>query len=121
MPYQKTFVDQLQAMQTELQTKGDAYQKNSKTMTDATRIATENELQDINKRMQELNTTAQQQIETKKNELGKPLFEKVRAAINAVAKEKGYNYVIDSGTTNLIVSPPGDDLLAAVKLKLGLK
>jgi len=119
--YQKTFVDQLQAMQTELQTKGDAYQKNSKTMTDATRIASENELQDINKRMQDLNNTAQQQIEAKKNELGKPLFEKVRTAINAVAKEKGYNYVIDSGTTNLIVSPPGDDLLAAVKLKLGLK
>jgi len=119
--YSKTFMDQIQAMQTELQTKGQAYEKNSKTMTDANRIATENELQDINKRMQDLNTTAQQQVEAKKNELAKPLFDQARVAISAVAKEKGYTYVIDSSTTNFLVSPAGDDLLAAVKLKMGLK
>jgi len=53
--------------------------------------------------------------------LGKPIFDKVRAAITTVAKEKGYNYVMDTSQIDLIVSPPADDMMAAVKLKLGLK
>jgi outer membrane protein len=119
--YQKTFMDQLQTMQNEFQTKGAAYEKSRATMTDATRTATENELQDIQKRIQDYTNTAQQQVQAKSNELSKPLFDKVRGAITAVAKEKGYTYVVDSATTNLLVSPPTDNLLAAVKLKLGLK
>jgi outer membrane protein len=119
--YSKTFMDQLQSMQTELQTKGAAYEKNQGTMTDAARTAAQTELNDINKRLQDYNQTAQQQVEAKRNELGKPLFEKAKTAVNAVAKEKGYTYVFDSGSTNLLVSPVGDNLLAAVKLKLGIK
>jgi len=49
------------------------------------------------------------------------LFDKIRAAVAQVAKEKGYAYVINSAQTDLIVSPPGDDLLADVKAKLGIK
>ena len=60
-------------------------------------------------------------VEQKSNELLKPLTDKIKSAIQAVATEKGYNYVLDSSQINLIVAPEGDDLLAAVKLKLGLK
>jgi outer membrane protein len=42
-------------------------------------------------------------------------------AIKNVAKEKGYSYVLDESTNSLLVAPPGDDLLAAVKAKLGIK
>ncbi len=119
--YQKTFMDQLQSMQTELQTKAKAYETNSKTMTDATRTATENELNDINKRIQEFQNSAQQQVQAKSAELFKPLSDQAKAAINTVAKEKGYTYVFDSGSTGMIVSPAGDDLMPAVKLKLGIK
>jgi outer membrane protein len=119
--YQKTFMDQLQTMSGELQTKGAAYEKNRATMTDATRTATETELQDINKRIQDFQNTAQQQVQAKSAELYKPLGDKARAAVSTVAKEKGYAYVIDSGQTELIVSPAGDDLMPSVKLKLGLK
>ena len=119
--YQKQFVDQLTAMQTELQSKGQEYQKTQATMTDAVRTTKQAELQDIQTRIQNLNQSAQQQVEAKSNELLKPLSDKCRTAIEAVAKEKGYAYVINSNQTQLIVSPPGDDLMAAVKLKLGLK
>lgn len=119
--YQKQFVDQLTAMQTELQSKGQEYQKTQGTMTDAVRTTKQAELQDIQTRIQNLNQSAQQQVEAKSNELIKPLSDKCRTAIEAVAKEKGYAYVINSNQTQLIVSPPGDDLMAAVKLKLGLK
>jgi len=119
--YSKQFTDQLGIMQNELNTKGTAFQKESTTMTDAVRTAKQAELQEINKRIQDYQTTAQQQFNDKTNELSKPLIDQVKAAITAVAKEKGYNYVLDSGQITLIVAPEGDDLLAAVKLKLGLK
>lgn len=119
--YNKQFVDQLTTMNTELQSKGQAYQASRATMTDAVRTAKENELTDLQKRFQDYQTTAQQQVEAKRNELGKPIIDKARAAIAQVAKEKGYTWVINSSQTDLIVSPPGDDLLDAVKAKLGLK
>ena len=50
-----------------------------------------------------------------------PIRQKATDAIKAVAKEKGYGYVIDEATSVLLVAPPGDDLLAAVKAKMGIK
>ncbi len=119
--YQKTFIDVLQGMQSEYQTKGAEYEAKRATMSDAVRQQKESELTDIQKRMQEYNTKATQSVDAKKNELGKPLFDKVRGVISAVAKEKGYTYVLDSSQIDLLVSPEADDLMASVKAKLGLK
>jgi outer membrane protein len=119
--YNKQFIDQLTTMNNELQSKSQAYQAQRATMTDAVRGAKEAELGDLQKRLQDYNTTAQQKVQEKQSELGKPIIEKVRAAVAQVAKEKGYAYVINSSQTDLIVTPPGDDLMAEVKAKLGLK
>src|ERR1700754_756237 len=119
--YQKTFIDQLTTMNNEYTTKGQEFQKNSATMTDAIRTSKGQELQEIQKRMQDYQNNAQQQVDAKRQELGKPLIDKATAAVNAVAKEKGYAYVLDSSQVSLLVSPDADDLMAAVKLKLGLK
>ena len=119
--YNKQFIDQLTTMNNELQSKGQAYQAQRATMTDAVRTAKESELNDLQKRFQDYQNTAQQSVEAKRNELGKPIIEKVRAVVAQVAKEKGYAYVINSSQTDLIVSPPGDDLGVDVKAKLGLK
>jgi len=119
--YQKQFVDQLTVMNNELQTKGKEFQTQSATMTDAIRTAKQTELQDIQKRMQDYQNNAQQQVEAKTNELSKPLIDKIKAAVTAVAKEKGYNYVFNTAQVQLIVSPESDDLSAPVKAKLGLK
>jgi outer membrane protein len=119
--YNKQFIDQLTTMNNELQSKGQAYQAQRATMTDAVRTSKEGELADLQKRFQDYQNTAQQQVEAKRNELGKPIIEKVRAAVAQVAKEKGYAYVINSSQTDLIVMPPTDDLMAAVKAKLALK
>ncbi len=119
--YNKQFIDQLTTMNNELQSKGQAYQAQRATMTDAIRTAKESELSDLQKRFQDYQNTAQQQVQAKQAELGKPIIEKVRAAVAQVAKEKGYAYVINASQTDLVVSPPGDDLSTEVKAKLGLK
>jgi outer membrane protein len=119
--YNKQFIDQLTTMNTELQSKGQAYQAQRATMTDAIRTAKEAELTDMQKRFQDYQNTAQQQVDAKKSELGKPIIDKARAAATQVAKEKGYTWVINTSNTDLIVAPTGDDMMDAVKAKLGVK
>lgn len=119
--YQKTWTDNLQGLQTELQNKGQDYQAKQATMTDAVRSTKQAELQDLQKRLQDQSTNAQQQVEAKGQELYKPLIDKMRATVAGVAKEKGYAYVLNTTQTDLIVSPEADDLGPAVKLKLGIK
>ncbi len=119
--YQKQFTDQWNTMQTTYQTEVKAFQSNT-SMTDAAKAVKQGELEDMQKRMQGFQTDAQQKIEAKSNELIKPLSDKAKAAVTEVAKEKGYTYVFDTSQgAPLIVSPEGDDLMAAVKAKLGLK
>lgn len=122
--YNKQFQDAYTAMATEYQSKGQQYEAQRATMTDAIRTQKEGELQDLQKRIQAFQQDAQQKVAAKTNELSKPLFDKLRAAVTAVAKEKGYAYVINTSASQdelLIVSPPGDDLAADVKTKLGIK
>ena len=119
--YQKQFIDVLTQMQNEFQTKAADFEAHKGTMTDAVRQQKESELTDMQKRMQDYQTSASQKVDAKSNELAKPLFDKVKAAISQVAKEKGYTYVFDSSQPLMLVSPDTDDLLAAVKLKLGVK
>ena len=119
--YNKQFIDELTKMNNALQTAGQSYQAQRATMTDAVRTSKEGELNDMQKRFQDYQNTAQQQVQAKQSELGKPIIEKVRAAVTQVAKEKGYTYVLNTSSTDLIVAPDGDNLLASVKLKLGVK
>ena len=119
--YQKQFIDVLTDMQNKFQAAAADYEAKKATFTEAIRTQKEAELTDLQKRIQDYNTTASQKVEAKQNELAKPLLDKVKAAISQVAAEKGYAYVIDSSQPLLLVSPAGDDLFAAVKAKLGLK
>jgi len=122
--YSKQFLDQLTSMNNDFQAKAKDYQDHKSSMTDAARTAREAELSDLQKRLQEYSNSSQQKVEAKSNELAKPLFDKVKAAVTQVAKEKGYGYVINSSALQgdlLLVSPPGDDLAAEVKAKLGIK
>jgi outer membrane protein len=119
--YQKQFLDQLTTMNNTFQTEAKDFQTQSATMTDAVRTAKQTELQDMQKRIQDYQNNAQQQVDAKSSELFKPLSDKARAALSEVAKEKGYSYVLDSSQVQLLVSPDGDDLMVPVKTKLGLK
>ena len=114
-------MDQLTTMNNELQTNAQGYDAKKATMTDAARTAKESELQDMNKRLQDFQTKAQQQVADKSKQLSDPLLLKVRTAIQTVAKEKGYTYVFDTAQTELLVSQPQDDLMPFVKTKLGIK
>jgi outer membrane protein len=61
---------------------------------------------------------AQQLYQQKFQDLMAPIQKKAVEAIQAVAKENGYTYVVSK--ESLYVYPPGEDLLALVKKKLGI-
>jgi outer membrane protein len=124
--YQKQFVDQLTAMNTEFQTKGSIYEKQRATLTDAVKTMRETELAELRKRIADYNDSAQQQVTDRGNQLMKPIVDKVMAAITEVAKEKGYHMVIDDSASgnilgkSVLYASETDDLTAAVKVKLGI-
>jgi len=119
--YQKQWTEQLETVNNEYTKKLKDYQAGEKTMTDAVRTTKQTELQSIQKRFTDLNNQAQQAVEAKSAELTKPLIDKIHVAVKTVAKEKGYTYVFNSSETELLVFPDGDNIMAAVKVKLGLK
>lgn len=89
-------------------------------MSEAMKEVKSKEIQEAQKRIQDFQQVAQEKIGQKQNELLKPVYDKARKAIEDVAKEKGYGYVLDSSQGSLLVSPASDDILAAVKAKLGV-
>lgn len=78
------------------------------------------EIVDLEKRMQKLELSSEQQLMEKQAELLKPLEDQIMGAIKAVAKEGGYTYVFDSSVGNLLYSPDGDNIMPLVKKKLGI-
>lgn len=120
--YQKSFVDQLQQLQTEGQNKLQAYNAGEKTMTDAVKEAKQQELMDIENRLRNLQQSAEEKVAKKKEELYTPILEKAQKAIEDVAKEKGYDYIFDRGAgQGLLFAKDSYNVMPDVKTKLGIK
>nr|WP_121273896.1 OmpH family outer membrane protein [Pedobacter schmidteae] len=124
---QKTKQADIEKMISEYQTKLKAAQDKEKTMSEANKEIVGKELQtmgaelqDLEKRITEARTKAQQELEAKNAELFNPIQVKADNAIKAVSKEKGFAYVFDTANQALIYWDGGEDITAAVKTKLGI-
>lgn len=118
--YAKLLEQQVTAMQTELQTKYAEFQEKSKDMPELVRISKEKELNDLNQRIQDFQQQAQSDYQRKSAELSRPVYEKAKKAIDQVAKENGYKYVLDTSTGIVLFSEPTDDIISLVIKKLGI-
>jgi len=63
---------------------------------------------------------AQQKIGAKRDELLKPILEKLYDAINAVGKENGYLMIFDTSTGATLFALETEDVTPLVKKKLGI-
>ncbi|SDC88580.1 OmpH family outer membrane protein [Niabella drilacis] len=79
----------------------------------------EKEVGTLQRTLQGWQDYATQRNQAKQAELFGPLVKKAQDALNAVAKEKGYTYVLQPGA--FLVMPPADDLTMAIAEKLGIK
>ena len=116
--HQKELETQVVSMQTELQSKYEKYMAEGTTYSEIIKASKEKELQDLKNRVDEFTTQARQDLQNKQQELSRPIYEKARKAIELVAKENGYKYVLDTSTGVVIYSEPTEDILQLVKKKL---
>lgn len=91
---------------------------NSPDATETGKKMREAELQDMDTRMQTAQQNAQQEYQLKQQEYSKPIYDKMRKAIEAVAKENGYKYVLDYSTGNILYAEDTDNIFNLVKKKL---
>lgn len=78
------------------------------------------ELNDYQQKMQAFEQNAQQDLAKMQQELMAPIVQKIRAAIETVAKEQGYTMVQEKATM-IYFAAPVTDITPAVKTKLNLK
>lgn len=94
----KELQEQIEALQTELQSKFTTYQQKQATWTAGVLEAKQKELQELNQRMEEFKQTAQEEFQKKQQELMVPILDKAKKTIATVAKREGYIYVFDIST-----------------------
>ena len=121
--FRQELVNTLELMSVELNNKSDSYNKESKNLTDIVKQTKEQELIDLNRRIQEFQTNAQEQLQNKQVELFQPIYTKVDQAIKDVGKENGFTYVFDIAKGSLLYfdETKSTNILTLAKSKLGLK
>ena len=115
----------LELMQVELNNKYDTYTKTESTLTDLVRQSKQQEIQDLQRRIQNFTTQAQTTLQDEQVKLTQPIFDKIDKAIKDVGKEGGFIYVFDVAQSKgqvLYFDPAkSTDILPQVKTKLGVQ
>lgn len=117
--YQQSLYQAAQDRQTAFNDAVAKFYKDSATMNPSLKEVKRTELQQQVQQLSGAEQQIQQQFEQKRQELSLPIQRKLQQAIQEVARENGYAYVLPKEA--LLVAPPGEDLGPLVRKKLGLK
>jgi outer membrane protein len=118
--------NQYKAKMQEFDTKVKAYQANAPTMNEVVRKSTETELNQMNENLQKFQQDAQTNIQSKQATLMEPVITKVGKAVDDVAKENGYDFILapqiaaQGGGDILLYSNDKYDISNLVLKKLGV-
>jgi outer membrane protein len=93
----------------------------SATTTDAVKEIKQQEIKDLENRIQQFQGTAQDKLQNKKEEVYSPILKKAEDAIKEVAKANNYAYVFDTSAGAVVYAQESDNLMELVKKKLALK
>jgi len=122
--FQTELVNALELMQVDLNNRSDAYNKDVKNYTEVVKQVKEQELVDLNRRIQEFQQSAQEQLTTRQTELFQPIMEKVDKALKDVGKENGFVYIFTIGQGSPLVyfdETKSVNVMPLAKAKLGIK
>jgi len=118
--YAKSLEKQLAAMSSEFEKKYKEFTDNQATYSELIRSTKQLELQEMKNRIDSFQQQAQQDLENKESELLNPIIQKAKKAIEDVAKENGFTYILDVASGSLLFYEGGENILPVVKKKLGL-
>ncbi|MDZ7846579.1 MAG: OmpH family outer membrane protein [Owenweeksia sp.] len=121
--YRDQLEKDLTEMEQELQTKIKSFRENEKMMTNLSRETKTKEIQELQMRIQEYSSKAQEDLQNKQVELLSPLFDKATKAVEKVASENGFTYILDSSDSKAVVifAGGGIDIMPLVKKEMGLE
>ena len=111
------YENQLASMNEEFQRKYQDYMAQEATMAEAIKQIRQQELQEMQQRIQLFYQTAEQDIQKKQQELLAPVHEKMTKAIKAVGDREGYTYIFDSAAM-VHIGADATDVMPAVKREL---
>lgn len=117
--YRNALIQNYQDKQGALETAIEKFNKDSASYTSAVKDVKRGELQKMLQDISSEEQRIQQQLQQRQQELIVPINKRAFDAIQAVAKENGYGYIIEKNA--LLVAPPGDDVLNLVAKKLNIK
>lgn len=134
MPEAKQIDADLQSIQNQLkknlETKGaefqrklTEYQQNASTMLDAVRQNTERELQQLQQNLEKMQQDAEAEIRKKQTSLMEPVYAKVGKAIEDVAKENSFTFILNQqigGLDVILYGDPTMDISDLVLKKMGV-
>ncbi|HZL10935.1 MAG TPA: OmpH family outer membrane protein [Prolixibacteraceae bacterium] len=120
--FQKELEDALGMMQKEAQAKYVEFMAKRDSLSEMVLKIKQDDLKLMNDRIQSYQQNAQQQMQTKQEEIFKPMLDKADKTIKEVGAEKGLIYVFNMDAQVILYhSKESLDILPFVKIKLGIQ
>lgn len=112
----------IESMTVEFNKKYLTYNNQADTLTKTSKQLLEQELQDMQNRIQQYQQNAEAQLNQRQQELLNPILDKAEKAIKTVATKEGFIYIFDisTGSQILFFSDKSIDVMPAVKKELGM-
>ncbi|MGF1587494.1 MAG: OmpH family outer membrane protein [Bacteroidales bacterium] len=113
--------EELDNLNVEYQNKLQKYVEEQESLTAVVKQLRERELVELQTRMQEFQSGAQEGLQQRRAELLQPIFDRIDKAISEVAREKGYYFVFDIERSGILYyDDETEDIYPFVSEKLGL-
>ena len=114
-----TYTADMESTYKELQTKAQTYAADANNQTEIINQKRKKQLEDMQRGIQEFQQTVSQELQKKSVDMMQPLIEKARAAIDKIAVQLGFDYVLDSSAGGSVIIAKGKDIMSDVKVELG--
>ena len=114
---------ELKRLQKELEAKYASYQKSGAHLSETLRKDRETELQNLQTRIQEFSRSAQESLQKKYTQLMSPVLSKVQQAIDSVAKQNGYRFILNApskGSSEILYASEENNITGLVIKRLGI-
>jgi len=115
---EQTYQAEIDDLLKEAQKKNERYKAEAPTKTDEENQIRMQELDEMQNAIMEYNQTASRDVQKKREELMRPVLEKARNIIQKTAREKGFDYVLDSTVGSGVLLADGYNLLDDAKAAL---
>lgn len=120
--YAQSLQQDLQQYQQEFKAKYEKYLAEEASMPKLMKETRQEELMQMEERIRKYQENAQKELQTKEQELLQPILERAQNAIDEVAEENGFTYILDTSSGAVVfVADKGIDIMPLVQKKLGIE